>query len=72
MHVNTAESFFALVKRGLNGIYHAVSKKHLHRYLSHAEFLYNHRKLTDGERTLAAIRASEGRRLLYKTPVLKS
>ena len=31
--INTAESFFALVKRGMHGIYHAVSKKHLHRYL---------------------------------------
>lgn len=67
-HVNTAESFFALLKRGLNGIYHSVSRKHLHRYVAHAEFLYNHRELEDGERAVAAIRAAEGKRLLYKWP----
>jgi len=68
-HVNTAESFFALLKRGIHGIYHSVSKKHLHRYVAHAVFLYNNRELNDGERAVAAIRASEGRRLMYKKPV---
>jgi transposase-like protein len=69
IHSNTVESFFALVKRGLNGIYHAVSKEHLHRYLSEFEFRYNHRELEDGERTIKAIQASEGKRLLYKDTV---
>lgn len=68
-HVNTAESFFALLKRGLHGIYHAVSKEHLHFYLAHAAFLYNHRELEDGERVSATIRATEGKRLIYKDPV---
>ena len=66
IHSNTVESFFAIVKRGLNGIYHAVSKEHLHRYLSEFEFRYNNRKLEDGERVLAAIKASEGKKLFYK------
>jgi hypothetical protein len=35
---NTAESSFALIKRGLTGIYHAVSKKHLHRYLGEYDY----------------------------------
>lgn len=69
VHDNTAESFFAGVKRGLNGIYHAVSKRHLHRYMSEYEFRWNGRELTDGERTVAAIRASEDKRLLYREPV---
>lgn len=68
VHVNTAESFFALLKRGLHGIYHAVSKQHLHRYVAQAVFLYNNRDLEDGERVLAAVRASEGKRLFYKWP----
>jgi transposase-like protein len=68
IHSNTVESFFAIVKRGLNGIYHAVSKEHLHRYLAEFEFRYNHRELEDGARTLIAIRSSEGKRLLYKNP----
>jgi len=66
IHSNTIESFFAIVKRGLNGIYHSVSKEHLHRYMAEYEFRYNHRELEDGERTIAAIKAAEGKRLLYK------
>lgn len=66
---NTVEGFFSIVKRGLNGIYHAVSKEHLHRYMTEFEFRYNHRKLEDGERIRAAIQSSEGKRLLYREPI---
>lgn len=69
IHSNTVESFFSIVQRGLDGIYHSVSKKHLHRYLSEYEFRYNHRGLDDGERVVAAIKASEGKRLMYREPV---
>jgi transposase-like protein len=65
-HSNTVEGFFSIVKRGLNGIYHAVSKQHLHRYLCEFEFRYNHRHIEDGERILAVIQASEGKRLTYE------
>ena len=70
IHSNTVESFFSIVKRGLNGIYHNVSKKHLHRYLAEFEFRYNRRELEDGARTCAAIKAAEGKRLLYKEPIV--
>jgi transposase-like protein len=63
---NTVEGFFSVLKRGLNGIYHSVSKEHLHRYLAEYEFRHNHRFLEDGPRTSAAIKASEGKRLMYK------
>jgi transposase-like protein len=63
---NTVEGFFSIVKRGLNGIYHAVSKEHLHRYLSEFEFRYNNRMLDDGDRTRAAIQAADGKRLTYE------
>ncbi len=66
IHTNTAESSFALLKRGIMGIYHNVSKEYLHRYLWQFDFLWNGRKLNDGERTVAAIRAAEGKRLMYK------
>ncbi|MCH9025889.1 MAG: IS1595 family transposase [Proteobacteria bacterium] len=66
---NTVESYFAIVKRGLSGIYHSVSKKHLHRYLAEYEFRYNGRKLSDGDRTVAAIQAADGKRLRYREPV---
>ncbi len=68
VHSNTVEGFFSLVKRGLHGIHHSVSKEHLHRYLSHYEFLYNFRHLEDGARTAAAIQAANGKRLMYKEP----
>jgi transposase-like protein len=67
-HVNTAESFFAIIRRGLHGIYHSVSKQHLHRYLNEFAFRFNGRKLDDGERTAMAIRGAEGKRLYYKAP----
>jgi hypothetical protein len=69
VHTNTAESSHALVKRGIMGIYHNVSREYLHRYLWQFDFLWNHRKLNDGERTEIAIRGAEGKRLLYKGPV---
>ncbi len=33
-HVNTAEGFFSILKRGIYGCYSHVSEAHLHRYLS--------------------------------------
>ena len=47
-HTNTAESFFALLKRGHYGTFHQLSKKHLHRYVDEFSFRWNHRKVSDG------------------------
>lgn len=69
VHTNTVEGFFASVKRGLNGIYHSVSKEHLHRYLAEFEFRYNNRDIEDGARTEAAIKGAEGKRLTYREAV---
>jgi len=68
-HTNTAESSFALVKRGIVGVYHNVSKEYLHRYLWQFDFLWNGRKLNDGERTALAIRSAEGKRMMYRQPI---
>jgi transposase-like protein len=68
-HTNTAESSFAIIKRGITGIYHNVSKEYLPRYLWQFDFLWNNRGLNDGERTVAAIQAAEGKRLMYKEPI---
>jgi transposase-like protein len=66
IHTNTAEGSFALLKRGIIGIYHNVSKEYLHRYLWQYDYLWNNRKLNDGERTTLAIKSAEGKRLIYK------
>jgi len=54
---------------GLIGIYHNVSREYLHRYLWQFDFLWNNRQLNDGERTILAVKAAEGKRLMYKDPV---
>lgn len=66
VYTNTAESSFALIKRGIIGTYHNVSHEYLHRYLWQFDFVWNTRKLNDGERTIAAIKAAEGKRLMYR------
>ena len=63
----TAESFFALLKRGIVGAFHSVSKRHLWRYADEFEFRWNHRKVSDHERMMAAIAQSGGKRLIYKS-----
>ena len=66
IHTNTAEGYFGLLKRGINGTFHHVSKKHLERYLSEFDFRYNLRKLKDSEVTPLAIQGFEGKRLYYR------
>jgi len=69
-YTNTAESFFGLLKRGVMGAFHHVSKEHLPRYCEEFAYRWNTRHATDSERTAAAIRQTEGRRLMYRGPTL--
>ncbi len=46
VHTNTIENFWSCLKRGLNGIYHQVSEKHLDAYLNEFASRYNNRNLT--------------------------
>lgn len=66
VHVNSCESFFALLKRGVHGTFHHVSTQHLQRYADEFAFRWNHRKVTDAERTEAALMMAPGCRLTYK------
>jgi transposase-like protein len=43
VHTNTIEGFWSLVKRGISGVYHSVSKKYLQMYFDEYIFRYNHR-----------------------------
>ncbi len=43
VHTNTIEGFWSLVKRGIGGVHHAVSAKHLQSYLNEYVWRYNHR-----------------------------
>src|ERR1700733_1990420 len=60
---NTVEGYFSIFKRGMRGVYQHCKEKHLHRYLAEFDFRYNTRKITDMERTIAAVRGGEGKRL---------
>ena len=68
-HVNTCESFFSLLKRGVVGAWHHVSREHLPKYANEFAFRWDNRKVTDGERAAAAIKATEGKRLTYRQVV---
>lgn len=68
-HVNTAEGFFSVFKRGMKGVYQHCSERHLHRYLAEFDFRYNHRValgVNDGERAEHALAGVVGKRLYYR------
>src|SRR3984893_8418509 len=71
IHINTAENFYSILKRGITGIYHNVSEAHLHRYLAEFDFRYNNRSglgVGDVERAAKAMKGLEGKRLTYHQP----
>lgn len=66
---NTAESSFALLKRGLIGTFHSVSEKHLQRYCTEFDFRWNTRQsqgVNDVMRADAVLKAIGGKRLTYR------
>jgi hypothetical protein len=64
-HTNTIEGFWSLLKRGIIGIYHNVSPKHLNRYCNEFSYRYNTRHVKDGDRFELAIKNVSGKRLTY-------
>lgn len=66
IHINTAENFFSIVKRGIIGSFHHVSEAHLHRYMFEFDYKYNTRDMTDAERFAASIGGIVGKRLTYR------
>lgn len=63
---NFAESSFSLLRRGVFGAFHHISRKHLGRYVGEFDFRWNSRKTSDGERTVLAIGGFAGKRLKYR------
>lgn len=47
IHTNTIEGFWALLKRGMSGQFHSVSRKHLQRYVDEFCYRYNNRANDD-------------------------
>ena len=69
IHGNTIEGVFSLIRRGVMGTFHSVSRKHLPNYLNEFQFRWNTRKMDDGQRVSQAIEAVSGKRLQYRESV---
>lgn len=50
IHTNSLEGFWSLLKRGVDGTYHSISKKHLQQYLDEFSFRYNTRNFSESGR----------------------
>lgn len=71
VHTNTAEAFFAILKRGITGSFHGVSEQHLQRYVDEFVFRWNTRSalgVEDAERASLMVKAGVGKRLTYRRP----
>lgn len=54
IHTNTIEGYLSIFKRGIYGVYHHISQRHLKRHLAEFDFRCNHRValgIDDIERT---------------------
>jgi len=60
VHTNTIEGFWSLVKRGIGGVYHVVSSKHLQGYLNEYAWRYNHRNGGQAMFEVLLLRAAAG------------
>jgi transposase-like protein len=69
VHSNTVESVFSLIRRGVMGTFHSISRKHLPNYLNEFQFRWDTRKMDDGQRVAAAIKQIDGKRLEYRESV---
>lgn len=50
VHTNGVENFWSVRKRGIHGIYHKISYKHLQNYCNEFAFRFNTRDLIEGNR----------------------
>lgn len=69
--IQSAEAFFAILKRGVMGSFHSISEQHLQRYVNEFQFRWNHRSslgVEDFERAAAILKGIEGKRLTYRRP----
>lgn len=64
--INTCESFFSLLKRGVYGAWHCVSREHLPKYANEFAFRWDQRHTTDGERMVNFVPLATGKRLTYR------
>ena len=71
VHTNTIESFWSMLKRGIYGIYHHVSPKHLDKYVDEFEFRCNSKHIADARRFGLMLNVCNGR-MTYETLIDKA
>ncbi|HSW96976.1 MAG TPA: IS1595 family transposase [Candidatus Saccharimonadales bacterium] len=64
-HTNTLEGYWSQLKRGIYGIYHSTSRKHLHRYCDEFAYRYNTRNISDQERFISVLTKVADARLTW-------
>lgn len=64
-HTNGIESFWAMLKRGYQGVYHKMSAKHLHRYIGEYAGRHNIRELGTMRQMASLVSGMVGKRLTY-------
>ena len=64
-HTNGMESFWSMLKRGHDGVYHHFSPKHLDRYVGEFEGRHNQRPLDTTDQMRRMVAGAEGKRLPY-------
>ncbi len=65
-HTNGIESHWAMLKRGINGIYHHISPKHLDRYVAEFRGRHNSRPLNTEIQMAVMAQGSVGKLLRYE------
>ena len=67
-HTNGIESVWAVLKRGLHGVYHHVTEKHLGRYVDEFAFRLNEGNVTRHtlDRLASFVDSVAGKRITYK------
>lgn len=71
-HTNSIEGVWGTIKRGIYGIYHSVSNKHLGIYCNEFGYRYNVRALVGIERFAEAIRKVSDTRVTYQALIGKA
>ena len=64
-HTNGLESHWALFKRGIDGVYHHISVKHLARYSLEFEGRHNARPMDTERQMEGMVKGANGRRMTY-------